>query len=117
MKLSKNSEVSPKKSEKACHSPYFQKGVEKSPLDFLRFPFSVAFSRKELMVPFWRCLSVLCQNDEVSLMCTPPMSREVVVRYPHRHPQTSCSWMTAPHLTQRGILIAPVLTRFTGDYD
>ena len=51
-KHSQNGEVSPKSVEKACHSPYFQKAVKNSPLDFLRFPFPVAFSHKELMVPF-----------------------------------------------------------------
>ena len=44
-----NDEVSLKYVEKACLSPYFQNRVQNSPLDFLRFPFSVAFSPKELM--------------------------------------------------------------------
>ena len=48
-KVSQNGQVSPKKCKKACHSPYFQNGLEKSPLGFLRFPFSPAFSRKELL--------------------------------------------------------------------
>ena len=51
-KLSQNGVVSPKYLEKACHSPYVQNGSRKSPLEFLRFPFSRAFSHKELMVPF-----------------------------------------------------------------
>ena len=53
VELSQNDEVSPKYPEKASHSPYFQNGLRMSPLDFLRFPFSPAFSGKELMVPFW----------------------------------------------------------------
>ena len=48
-KHSQNGEVSPKSVQKACHSPYFQNGLRKSPLGFLRFPFSPAFSHKELM--------------------------------------------------------------------
>ena len=51
-KVSQNDEVSTKFDEKACHSPYFQNGLGSSPLDFLRFPFLLAFSDKELMVPF-----------------------------------------------------------------
>ena len=47
--LVKNQEVSPKCVEKACHSPYFQNGPEKSALEILRFPLSSAFSPKELM--------------------------------------------------------------------
>ena len=49
VKYSQNDEVSPKSVQKACHSPCFQKRVQKSALDFLRFPILVAFSHKELM--------------------------------------------------------------------
>ena len=48
-KLSQNPRVSPKYHEKASHSPCFQNGPQMSPLDFLGFPFSSAFSGKELM--------------------------------------------------------------------
>ena len=48
-KVSQNGVVSPKIVYKACHSPCFQNGHQKSPLEFLRFPYSVAFSHKELM--------------------------------------------------------------------
>ena len=51
-KVSQNAGVSPKYVNKACLSPYFQNGLRKSALEFLGFPFSVAFSHKELMVPF-----------------------------------------------------------------
>ena len=47
-KLSQNRIVSPKSVDKAYHSPYFQNGLGMSPLGFLRFPFSLAFSHKEL---------------------------------------------------------------------
>ena len=50
--------------------PISQNGSEKSPLDFLRFPFLAAFSHKELMVPFMPCGHLYCQNDEVSTVCT-----------------------------------------------
>ena len=52
LKVSQNDEVSPFFIEKACHSPCFQNGLHKSPLDFPRFPFSSAFSHKELMGQF-----------------------------------------------------------------
>ena len=51
-KVSQNGQVSPESVEKAYHSPYFQNGLQNSPLEIPRFPFSVAFSGKELMVPF-----------------------------------------------------------------
>ena len=51
-KSCQNRRVSPKSHEKAYHSPCFQNGLRNSPLDFLRFLFSLAFSPKELMGPF-----------------------------------------------------------------
>ena len=47
-KVSQKAGVSPKYVEKACHSPCLQNGSQKSPLDFLGFPYSAAFSHKEL---------------------------------------------------------------------
>ena len=52
LKVSQNGIVSPENVEKACHSPYVQNGLEKSPLEILRFSFWPAFSHKELMVLF-----------------------------------------------------------------
>ena len=49
LKVSQNDEVSPLFTEKACHSPCSQNGLQKSPLEKLRFPFWPAFSCKELM--------------------------------------------------------------------
>ena len=69
-KVSQNHEVSPKSVHKACHTPYSQNGLQKSPLGFLRIPYSLAFSHKELMVPFWAYLRLYGQNDEVSTECT-----------------------------------------------
>ena len=51
-KVSQNGRVSPKYVKKACHSPCFQNGLVKSPLEFLRFPYSRAFSHKELLGHF-----------------------------------------------------------------
>ena len=51
-KVSQNHEVSPENVQKAYHSPYFQNGRQKSPLDILRFLFLAAFSHKELMASF-----------------------------------------------------------------
>ena len=52
MKYCQNGQVSLKSVEKAYHSPCFQKRVQNSPLEILRFPYIAAFSHKELMVPF-----------------------------------------------------------------
>ena len=51
-KVSQNGRVSLRNVEKACHSPCSQNGAQKSPLEIPRFPFSLAFSPKELMVLF-----------------------------------------------------------------
>ena len=48
-KVSQNLRVSPKYVQKACVSPCFQNGSQKSPLDFPGFLFLLAFSHKELM--------------------------------------------------------------------
>ena len=66
LKVSQKDEVSTEKCQKACHSPYSQNRLENSPLEFLRFPFSTAFSHKELMAFFDPYVHVYCQNDEVS---------------------------------------------------
>ena len=47
--VSQNRGVSPKSVHEAWHAPYFQNGLQKSPLEILEFPFSAAFSHKELM--------------------------------------------------------------------
>ena len=73
LKVSQNRIVSPEFVEKACHSPYSQNGSGKSALDFLGFPYSTAFSHKELMGHFRPYTHVYCQNDEVSPECTPSL--------------------------------------------
>ena len=47
--VSQNRRVSSKSVHEACHSPCFKNEAQKSPLDFLRFLYSLAFSHKELM--------------------------------------------------------------------
>ena len=111
-KVSQNGQVSPKSSEKASRSPYFQNGLGKSPLDISRIPFLLAFSHKELMAHFSRWSRLLVKMTK----CRPdvhPNVREVDGQIPPPDPATSCSWGRAPHLTSRGqspdILNGPVL--------
>ena len=75
-KVSQNSEVSPKYVNKASLSPYIQNGSQKSPLGILGFPYSLAFSHKELMTLFWAYGQLYCQNDEVSPGCTHHVTRK-----------------------------------------
>ena len=96
-KVSQNDEVSPKYIEKASHSPCFQNGLRNSPLDILRFPFSVAFSYKELMVAFWPDYGLYCQNDEVSPDVHPYVHTRKGRRYPHSH-RSKLPLVAAPHL-------------------
>ena len=84
-KVSQKGIVSPKSVHKACHSPYFQNGVGKSPLQILRFPLLPAFSHKELMTHFRPYLRVLCQNDEVSPDVHTTGHAKSALRYPHGH--------------------------------
>ena len=81
--ISQNGKVSPEKCQKAYVSPCFQNWLQKSPLDFLRFPYSESFSHKELMGRFDPTDHVHCQNDEVSTVCTPDGHAKGAVRYPH----------------------------------
>ena len=85
-------------SEKACHSPYIQNGVQNSPLEILRFPILLAFSPKELMVPFMRYRAVLCQNDEVSPDVHTMSARERVADTPTMSVQQAALTDIAPHL-------------------
>ena len=94
--------MSTKYDEKACHSPYFQNTVQKSPLEILRFPFPVAFSRKELMGHFDPHGYIIVKMTK----CHPDvhtMSREVVARYPPV-PASKLAPGDLLHLAQRGIL-------------
>ena len=95
-KVSQNRRVSPKCMHKACHSPYIQNGLQKSALQILRFPFSAAFSHKELMGQFEAYLGLYCQNDEVSTVCTRTGTRRGRSIPPRSH-AASCLCVTAPH--------------------
>ena len=53
MPLVKAAKCRRKSVDKACHTPCFQNGLEKSALEILRISFSPAFSHKELMTLFW----------------------------------------------------------------
>ena len=81
-KVRQNRQVSPKSHQKAYVSPYFQNGLKKSPLEILRFPFSLAFSGKELMGLFWPGVRFYVQNDEVSPDVHTPVPRSVRTQYP-----------------------------------
>ena len=70
LKLRQNGVVSPEYVEKACHSPCFQNGRVKSPLEILRFPFSRAFSHKELMGHFDGCAGLYVKMTKCRQVCT-----------------------------------------------
>ena len=102
LKVSQNRVVSPKYTEKACHSPCIQNGLRKSPLEIPGFPILVAFSHKELMGLFDAPTGVYCQNDEVSTGCTR-------ARRGRRYPLPAhCA--VIPHLLSAGV----ELTLFSG---
>ena len=69
-KLVKTAECHQKCQKRPVIVPILQNGYQKSPLDFLGFPFGAAFSHKELMGHFEAYTDVHCQNDEVSTVCT-----------------------------------------------
>ena len=110
LKVSQNTEVSPKSVQKACHSPYSQKRSKNSPLEILRFPLSGAFSHKELMGYFDHYLGLYCQNDEVSPMCTPWFRVAKGSQIPPRVPAASCFWGPAPHLLSAVFSTGPFLS-------
>ena len=66
-KVSRNGRVSPENVQKACHSPCFQNGLGMSALDILRFPFSAAFSHKELMAYFEATMDFLVRMTKCRL--------------------------------------------------
>ena len=89
--LVKTTKCHRKVSKRPVIVPISQNGSEKSPLEILRFLFLVAFSHKELMVPFEASRRVYCQNDEVSTVCTcsnmTVSGSRSVRRYPHSRRQ------------------------------
>ena len=51
-KVSQNGIVSPRNVEKACHSPYFQNGLQKSPLDISRISILASLLSQGINGPF-----------------------------------------------------------------
>ena len=109
--------MSPENVNKAYHSPYFQNGSQKSALEFLRFPFLVAFSHKELIGLFWPDHGLYCQNDEVSPNVHTPVHDAKGSPIPPLVTADKLLLVTSSSWAQRGILNALVLTRFAPDYD
>ena len=92
LKLSQNHEVSPKSVKKASRSPYFQNGLGKSALEIPRFPYSSAFSRKELMGLFDAQRDIIVKTTKCRPDVHPETHAKGSSRYPHR-PAASCSWV------------------------
>ena len=95
-KVSQNGGVSPKYVQKAYVSPCFQNAAQKSPLEILRFPFSSAFSHKELMAHFRPGLRFIVKMTKCRLDVHTHV-REGSVRYPHGH-ASQLATVAAPHL-------------------
>ena len=97
-KVSQNHGVSPKYVHEACHSPYFQNGSQMSTLQFLRFPFWLAFSHKELIGLFWPDSRFYVKMTKCRVNVHPRV-REGVAQIPPRVHAASCSCVPAPHLS------------------
>ena len=112
--------MSPKSIQKACHSPYFQNGLQKSPLGILGFPFLPAFSHKELIGHFDPWSGLYVKMTKCRSYVHTRVTREGVVRYPHVT-RSKLLLGDAPHLTQRtasdGILNGLTFNGFALDYD
>ena len=80
VKLVKTAKCHRKVSKRPILVPICQNGVQKSPLDFLGYSFSLAFSHKELMGSFGRVSEVYVKMTKCR-QCV--HVREGVVRYPH----------------------------------
>ena len=107
--------MSTKYVEKACHSPYSQNRLRKSPLGFLRFPFLAAFSHKELLGHFDAYADIIVKTAK----CRPDVHPDMFAKGSSDTPTVTrdkLASVTAPHLTQResspDILNGLVLERF-----
>ena len=69
------------------------------------------------MVLFMPGVGLYCQNDEVSRVCTQTCHAKGSSDTPTDMTQQAAPVMSAPHLTQRGILNGSSFERFLGDYD
>ena len=106
-KVSQNHGVSPKSMHEACHSPCFQNGLEKSALKILGFPFSLAFSHKELIGLFWPDPGVYVKTTKCRQNVHHCTRRGRTI--PPRCHAASCPCDTAPHCAQRGTLFSASL--------
>ena len=88
IKLVKTTKCHQKVFKRPTLVPISQNGVQKSPLDFLRFTISLAFSHKELMGLIWPWVILYCQNDEVTTVCTYAKGSSI----PPDVTAASCSW-------------------------
>ena len=103
-KVSQNEEVSSESVEKACHSPYSQKQLGKSPLEILRFPFLGPFSHKELMAYFDHTSGFMVKMTKCRQCAHPGTRARRGRRYPHG-PRSELLLGSAPHLLSAGILL------------
>ena len=120
LKLSQNGIVSSKSVQKACHSPYFQNLVQKSPLGFLRFPISSAFSHKELMGHFSPEAEIIVKMTKCRRYVHPCHTRKGRSDTPTVIAASCPDDRSSSDLGARdpdGILNAPTFNGFTGDYD
>ena len=88
--------------------PICQNGSRKSPLEILGFPFSLAFSPKELMDHFDAYSGIYVKMTKCRpVVHTPDVTRKGR-RYPHVMHAASCLCACRSSSAQRGILIDPV---------
>ena len=114
--LVKTAECHPNSSKRPTIVPISKKRLQKSPLGFLRFPYCVAFSHKELMGHFDRATDLFVKMTKcrpyVHPMCMPRRGR----RYPHDL-RSKLLLEVAPHLLSAvpsgGILNGSVFKGFT----
>ena len=104
IKLVKTMKCHQKVSKRPSLVPNSQNGSKKSPLDFLRIPFSAAFSHKELMGCFGASADFIVKMTK----CRQDVHGPRRGRTTPRCPAASCSWdifLSA----QRGCVIRPYL--------
>ena len=86
-KVSQNGEVSTKKCQKACHSPYISKRPPKVTSWISQISVLLSLLLQGINGLFLTHHGLYCQNDEVSTGCTRVRyrcsGREVSARYPH----------------------------------
>ena len=91
VKLVKTAKCHQNMSKRPVLVPIFQNGSRKSPLKILRFPFSVAFSPKELMGHSDASVDFIVKTTKCRPVAHPVMSREVGAQIPPQSPQQAAS--------------------------